>query len=128
MSDIWVKEPQDHKKKLQAPCYSNFQKGNDHMTWDETISVVTPLHCLAMTLLSNLQNLQKVENDIVIFNGNVLGHAWQSWYQWKKDELLFTYMHATCKYSDQFTLERWAFGYGLPFFLYALYSQDFMIY
>ena len=33
------------------------------------------LHCLAMTLFSNLQNLQKVENDIAIFNGNVLGHA-----------------------------------------------------
>ena len=34
--------------------------------------------------------------DIVIFNGNVLGHAWHTWckkrYQWKEDELLFTYM------------------------------------
>ena len=46
---------------------------------DETISAATPLHCLAMTLLSNCPNLQKVGHDIVIFNGNVLGHAWHTW-------------------------------------------------
>ena len=56
-----------------------FQKGNDHLAWDETISGATPLHCLAMTLLSNCPNLQKVGHDIVIFNGNVLGHAWHTW-------------------------------------------------
>ena len=39
----------------------------------------TPLHCLAMALLSNCQNLQKVGHDIVIFNGNVLGHVWHTW-------------------------------------------------
>ena len=32
-----------------------------------------------MGLLSNCQNLQKVGHDIVIFNGNVLGHAWHTW-------------------------------------------------
>ena len=54
----------------------HFQKGNDHVA----ISAATPLHnCLAMRLLSDSQNLQKVGNDIVIFNGNVLGHAWHSW-------------------------------------------------
>ena len=68
---IWMKDPQDHMEKLQAPCCSSFQKGNDHMAWNETISAATPL--------SNLQNVQKVENDIVIFNGNVLGHAWHTW-------------------------------------------------
>ena len=49
------------------------------MAWDETISAATPLHCLSMGLLSNCQNLQKVGHDIVIFNGNVLGHAWHTW-------------------------------------------------
>ena len=43
------------------------------------ISTAIQLHCLAMTLLSNLQNLQKVETDIVLFNGSVLGHAWHTW-------------------------------------------------
>ena len=38
-----------------------------------TISAATSLHCLAMTLLSKSQNLQKVGNGYVIFNGNVLG-------------------------------------------------------
>ena len=59
-----------------------FQKRNDHhihLAWDETISAATPLHCLSMGLLSNCQNLQKVGHDIVIFNGNVLGHAWHTW-------------------------------------------------
>ena len=59
-----------------------FQKGNDHLihlAWDETISAATPLHCLSMGLLSNCQNLQKVGHDIVIFNGNVLVHAWHTW-------------------------------------------------
>ena len=45
------------------------------INWHEMIQ----LHCMAMTLLSNSQNLQKVETDIVIFNGNVLGHAWHTW-------------------------------------------------
>ena len=76
---ICSKDPQHHREKLQIPCCSNFKKGNDHMAWDETISAATPLHCLAMTLLPNLQNLQNVENDIVIVNGNVLGHAWHTW-------------------------------------------------
>ena len=76
---ICMKDPQDHNEKLEAPCCSNFQKGNDHMARDETILTATLLHCMAMTLLSNGQNLQKVENYIVIFNGSVLGHAWHTW-------------------------------------------------
>ena len=48
------------------------------------------IHC---SLPSNYQNLQKVGYDTVVFNVNVLGHArvMQKWYQWKEDELLFTY-------------------------------------
>ena len=72
-------DPQDHKEKLQAHYRSNCQKGNDHLAWDVAISAATQLHCLAMRLSSDSQNLQKVGYDIVIFNGNVLGHAWHSW-------------------------------------------------
>ena len=39
----------------------------------------------------------------------------QEGYQWKEDELLFTY-YVTCKYSNQLTLEQWAFENGLPLF------------
>ena len=34
------------------------------------------IHC---SLPSNYQNLQKVGYDIVVFNSNVLGHAWHTW-------------------------------------------------
>ena len=68
-------DPPDHKEKLQAPCCSNFQKRNYQLAWDVTISAAIQLHCLAMTLLSNSQNLQKVETDIDISNGNALGRA-----------------------------------------------------
>ena len=40
----------------------------------------------------------------------------QERYQWKEDEL-FLYLYATCKFSNLLTLEQWAFEYGLPFFL-----------
>ena len=72
-------DPPGHKEKLQAPCCSNFQKRNDQLARDVTISTAIQLHCLPMTLLSNSQNLQKVETDIVIFNGNVLNHSWHTW-------------------------------------------------
>ena len=61
-----------------SPNRSNFQKGNDQlhgMRCNVTISEAIQLHCLAMRLLSDSQNLQKVGHGIVIFNGNVLGHA-----------------------------------------------------
>ena len=78
---------QDHEEKLQVQCTFLFKfserKIITSLAWDVTISAATPLHCLAMTRLSKSQNLQKVENYIVIFNGNVLGHAWHTWY--KKD-------------------------------------------
>ena len=51
------------------------RKEKDLLAWEVTFSAATPLHCLAMTRLSNSQNLQKVDNNTVIFNGNVLGHA-----------------------------------------------------
>ena len=47
------------------------------ITWHEMCQSLQTHHCIVWqyTLLSNLQNLHKVENYIVIFNGNVLGHA-----------------------------------------------------
>ena len=33
------------------------------------------------------------------------------------------YLYDTQKYSNQLTLEQWAFEYGLPFFWYALYKM-----
>ena len=46
----------------------------------------------------------------------------QQGYQWKEDELLFSlylYMYATYKYSNQMTLQQWAFENGLALFLYT---------
>ena len=63
------------------PVVQISRKEKDLLAWDVTFSAATPLHCLAMTRLSNWQNLQKVDNDIVIFNGNVLSHAWYTWYK-----------------------------------------------
>ena len=31
------------------------------------------------------------------------------------------YLYATCKFSNQLTLEHWAFEYGLPFFIRTVY-------
>ena len=84
---IGPKNHREHREKLQAPCYSILpeMKWSPGMIWDgayvmePTISAATPLHCLAMALLFNCQNLQKVGLDIVIFNGNVPGHAWHTW-------------------------------------------------
>ena len=104
---------------LQAPCCSNFLKGNDQMAWDDKLWATIPLLCLAMTLLSNLQHLQKVGHDIVIFNGNVLSHAWHTWCKTGTSEKRMScsfLIYATSKYSNQLTLEQWAFENGLPFF------------
>ena len=43
---------------------------------------MTLIHSMAAIITAvfhpNYQNLQKVEYDIVLFNGNVLGHAWHT--------------------------------------------------
>ena len=77
---ILVKYARKILKSTRRSCkYLAIQNHLIHLAWDETISAATPLHCLSMGLLSNCQNLQKVGHDIVIFNGNVLGHAWHTW-------------------------------------------------
>ena len=105
---------QDHKEKLQAPCRSNFQKGNDHLAWDVAISAATPLHCLAMRLYpckkwdmtwSSSMAMYSVMHDIHDARRVLMERGWVA-----------LYLYATCKYSNHLTLEQWAFEYGLPFF------------
>ena len=72
---IRMDDPQEHKS-----CKHQISRKEVITSpFNVTISAATPLHCLAMTLLSNSQNLQKVGNYIVIFYGNVLGHVWHTW-------------------------------------------------
>ena len=50
------------------------------ITWHEMWQLCShTIALLAMRFLSDSLNLQTVGNDIVIFNGNVLGHAWHAW-------------------------------------------------
>ena len=76
---IRPKDPQEHKEKLQVPCYSKFSRKEmiTSFTWHEMRQFQQPHHYTVCqwVILSNCQNLQKVGHDIVIFNGNVLGHA-----------------------------------------------------
>ena len=62
-----------------------------------------------MRLLSNSQNLQKVEIDIVIFNGFVLMRVMRDIYDARRipmeREWVALYLYVTCKYSNQLTLE-----------------------
>ena len=99
------------------------RKWSPHLPWhgDETISAATPLHCLSMGLLSNCQNLQKVGHDIVIFNGNVLGHAWHTWCKKGTNRKRMSCSSPICHMQifNHLTLEQWAFEYGLPLFWYA---------
>ena len=77
---IGPNDPQEHKEKLQAPCYYNFpeRKWSPGMRWDNFSShTITLFGNDASIQLS--KPLQKVGHDIVIFNGNVLGHAWHTW-------------------------------------------------
>ena len=73
----------------------------------------------------NYQNLQKVGYDIVIFNGNVLGHAWHTWCKNGTNgkrmscSLRIGYMH-TFKSIDFRTMGLWN---GLPLFWYTLQNE-----
>ena len=118
---MWANDPPDHKEKLQAPCCSNFQKKwSTGMRCDNLCSDTTAL--FGNDAFIQFAKLAK--------SGNWHCHLqWQcTWscvtymmqgYQWKEDELLFTYV--TCKYSNQSTFEQWAYENGLPLFWYTLY-------
>ena len=78
------------------------------------------IHC---SLPSQLRNLQKVGHDIVIFIGNVLGHAWHTWCKkginGKKMSCSSLICHTHIFKSIDFrTMGLWIW---ITFFLYALY-------
>ena len=83
-----------------------------------------PMTAFTAVCHPNYQNLQKVGYDIVIFNGNVLGHSWHTWCKKGTNgkkmscSLLIGHMQI---FKNQLTLEQWAFENGLPLFWYTLY-------
>ena len=125
---IRPKDPQEHKEKLQVPCYSKFSRKEmiTSFTWHEMRQFQQPHHYTVcqwgfypivktckkwvMTLSSSMA-MYSVMRDIPdarkvpIERGRVALH-----------------LYATCKFSNHMTLEQWAFEYGLPLFWYALYS------
>ena len=123
-SQIRPNDPQDPKEKFQEPC-SNFQKANSHLAWDVTISAATPLHCLAMILLSNSQNLQNMEkmtlsSSLAMYTWSCVTFMRQEGWQWKEDELFYTYMpHAIIQITWLRTMGLWKW---ITFFWYALYK------
>ena len=63
-----------------------YQRGNDHLAWDETISAATPLHCLAMTLLIQLSYIRFVFHVIRCLRAMILSRPlcifnliWECW-------------------------------------------------
>ena len=112
--------------RFTVPCSSNFQKGkrSPRMRCDVLCS-----HTIALfgnDAFIHSQNVQKVENDIVLFNGYVLGHAWHTWYKkgtsGKKMScsLLICHMHIF-KSIDFRTMGLWK--WITIFCWYALYRE-----
>ena len=93
---IGPNDPQEHKEKLQAPCYYNFpeRKWSPGMRWENFSS-----HTIALFGNDAFIQLSKLAK-----SGSWHCHLqWQctrscviylmqEMYQWKEDELLFTYM------------------------------------
>ena len=123
---IGPNDPQEHKEKLLAPCYYNFpeRKWSPGMRWYNFSShTITLFGNDAFIQLSKLAKSGSWHCHLQWqCTRSCVTYLMQEMYQWKEDELLFTYMpHA--KFSNQLILEQWAFEYGLPFFWYALYTQ-----
>ena len=124
---ICPNDPQEHKEKLQAPCYYNFaeRKWSPGMRWDNFSShTITLFGNDAFIQLSKLAksgswhcHLQwqctRVMRDIPDARNVLMERGWVA-----------LYLYATRKFSNQLTLEQWAFEYGLPFFWYALYRPE----
>ena len=89
---------------LQFQCVMFNNKARIHLNYQ--------CQHLQRSSIPTIPKLAKKGHDIVIFNGNVLGHALHTWCKkdtiGKKMSLLFTYKPYT-HYSNQFTLEQWAF-------------------
>ena len=124
---IRPEDPREHKEKLQAPCYSNFpeRKWSPGMRWDNFSSHTITLfgNCMrfypivktckkwVMTLSSSMA-MYSVMLDIPDARRVPMERCWVA-----------LHLYATSKFSNQLTLEQWAFEYGLPFFWYALYCN-----
>ena len=133
---IRPKDPQEHKEKLQVPCYSKFSRKEmiTSFTWHEMRQFQQPHHYTVcqwgfypivktckkwvMTLSSSMA-MYSVMRDIPDARKVPIERGWVA-----------LHLYATCKFSNHLTLEQWAFEYGSPLFWYALYmcrSKDFVI-
>ena len=114
----------DHKEKLQAPCCSNFQ--NRMINWHEMWQSLQRYNCIVWQwrfypirktckkwklTLSSSMGMYSVMRDIHDTRRVPMERGWVA-----------LYWYVTCKYSNQVTLEQWAFENGLPLFWYTLYS------
>ena len=124
---IHPKDPQEHKEKLQVPCYSKFSRKEmiTSFTWHEMRQFQQPHHYTVcqwgfypivktckkwvMTLSSSMA-MYSVMRDIPDARKVPIERGWVA-----------LHLYATCKFSNHLTLEQWAFEYGLPLFWYALY-------
>ena len=124
---IRPKDPQEHKEKLQVPCYSKFSRKEmiTSFTWHEMRQFQQPHHYTVcqwgfypivktckkwvMTLSSSMA-MYSVMRDIPDARKVPIERGWVA-----------LHLYATCKFSNHLTLEQWAFEYGLPLFWYALY-------
>ena len=123
---IRPKDPQEHKEKLQVPCYSKFSRKEmiTSFTWHEMRQFQQPHHYTVcqwgfypivktckkwvMTLSSSMA-MYSVMRDIPDARKVPI------------ERRVALHLYATCKFSNHLTLEQWAFEYGLPLFWYALY-------
>ena len=126
---IRPKDPQEHKEKLQVPCYSKFSRKEmiTSFTWHEMRQFQQPHHYTVcqwgfypivktckkwvMTLSSSMA-MYSVMRDIPDARKVPIERGWVA-----------LHLYATCKFSNHLTLEQWAFEYGLPLFWYALYNK-----
>ena len=115
---IGPNDPQEHKEKLQAPCYYNFPE-RKWFTWHEMRQFQQPHHytvwqwrfypivqtCKKWVLtLSSSMAMYTVMRDIPDARNVPMERGWVA-----------LYLYATRKFSNQLTLEQWVFEYGLPF-------------
>ena len=93
---IRLKDPQEHKEKLQAPCYSNLpeRKWSPGMRWDNFSShAITLFGNDAFIQLSKLAKSGSWHCHLQWqCTRSCVTYLMQEMYQWKEDELLLTYM------------------------------------
>ena len=93
---IGPNDPQEHKEKLQAPCYYNFpeRKWSPGMRWDNfSTHTITLFGNDAFIQLSKLAKSGSWHCHLQWqCTRSCVTYLMQEMYQWKEDELLFTYM------------------------------------